>query len=129
MRHFKIFVLVLSLAVFASGCAIMLGAAAGGAGTKLWLSGKLSETFNVPYNKVLEATRQGLKSLDMDIKKETMNSEVVQVISEYKDGSKVWIDIRPVSTTSSKIEIRVGVWGDKSVSSAILKQINRKIIK
>ena len=99
-----------------SGCALLLAGAAGGAGTALWLSGKLSDEVHAPYEKTVAAAKKALSSLDMAIEKETAKDDVTQLISKYKDGSNVWIDIRPLGRSSSKVEIRVGVKGARRIT-------------
>lgn len=115
----------LGLAVNLCGCALLLAGAAGGAGTAFWLSGKLSDEVSSPYERTIHAAKKAMKSLDMEIDKETKSNEVTQIRSEYADGSEVWIDIRPLTQATSKIEIRVGIKGDKAASTKILERIKK----
>ncbi len=127
---FKNIALLVCLSFFAlhlTGCAAMVGAVAGGAGTSFWLSGKLSDEVNTPYERTIAATKKALSSLKMDIEKETRTDEVTQIISKHSDGSKVWIDIRPLTEKSSKIEVRVGIKGDKAASEMILERIKKNL--
>lgn len=128
MRKLKTFLNILLLLAFAVnlyGCVAMVGAAAGGAGTAMWLSGKLSEEVNAPYEKTTEAVKRTLHALKMEVAKETKTEDVTQIKSEYADGSTVWIDIRPLTAKSSKIDIRVGLKGDKEASSKILEAMRQ----
>ena len=121
--------IIISIALLGAiyGCATVLVAGAGGVGTAFWLSGKLSETVAFPREKVVDATRAALKSMNMEIEKETEAADVTQLITKYTDGSKTWIDIRPIAKDSSKIEIRVGVRGNKSASNEILQKIKKNL--
>lgn len=121
----KIAVLVFSvfLLVSTSGCVALLAGAAGGAGTTTWLSGKLTQEVNASFEKSLKATRAALKALKMDIEKETVKDNIAQFISNYTDGRQVWIDIRRISQSISKIEVRVGMKGDKEAARKILDKI------
>ncbi|MBI4335589.1 MAG: DUF3568 family protein [Candidatus Omnitrophica bacterium] len=116
------------IAVSMYGCAALIGATAGGAGTAFWLSGKLSDTVNAPYKRTIDATKAAFKSLKLEIDKETYKEDVTQIIGKYTDGRKVWVDIRPLTENASKVEIRVGVKGDKSESAKILAKIKRHAI-
>ncbi len=107
------------------GCALLVGGAAGGAGTAFWMSGKLSEEVNTSYEKTINAAKKALKSLDMAIDKETKLDEVTQIRSKYDDGREVWIDVRPLTQKTSKVEIRVGVKGDEAASTKIFKRIKK----
>lgn len=122
----KQYILILVLALFvlsASGCGLLVAGAAGGAGTAYWLANKLSDEVSAPYERTISAAKSALNSMDMALVQETKSDTVAQLISKYKDGSQVWIDIRPVTSAATKIEIRVGIRGDKAASNEILERI------
>jgi len=118
-------VLFLFCLPFLGGCILLLGAAAGGAGTAYWFANKLSNEVNASYDATLAATRRAMSSLKLEIEKEARTEEVTQFISTYTDGSKIWIDVRPMTEKTTKIEIRVGVKGDKAASGKIMDRIKR----
>jgi len=107
------------------GCVALLAGAAGGAGTAAWFSDKLTQEVNVPSDKCLSAVKSALKALRLQITKETVKEEVAQVMGKYSDGRTIWIDINRVSQRVSRIEVRVGVPGDKDAARKILDKINR----
>ncbi len=115
----------LVLAVNLCGCALLLAGAAGGAGTAFWLSGKLSDELNASYETAISATKKAIDSLGMQVDKEAKTDEVTQIRSEYTDGSEVWIDIRPLTQTTVKIEVRVGIKGNKAASTKIIERIKK----
>lgn len=115
----------IALAIHLSGCIALFGAAAGGAGTAFWLSGKLRAEVVSSYERTREAAVKALASLKMEIEKETRKDNVTQIISKYPDGRQVWVDIRPLAENSTQIEIRVGVKGDKPASTEILERIKK----
>jgi hypothetical protein len=106
-----------------SGCALLFGAAAGGAGTAFWFSGKLGEEFVASYRETISATENALDSLAMKITKKTYSEDITQFKSIYSDGSTVWIDIRPILENKTEIEVRVGMRGNQSASAEILEKI------
>ena len=108
------------------GCFALFAGAVGGAGTAVWLSGKLTQEFHAPYERTRSAAKTALKSLNLEITKETHEDTVTQLKSKYTDGRGIWIDIRKVSEESSKVEVRVGSIGsNKEAASKILKRIQR----
>lgn len=123
LRKVILFVPVLLICLGLSGCVAMLAAAAGGAGTAVWLSGKLVQEVNAPLGATLQAVKKGLDSCEMKINKETVKVNVAQVISHYSDGSMVWIDIHRVSADISRISIRVGALGNKESERYLLDRI------
>lgn len=105
------------------GCWLIVAGAAGGSGTAAWLSGKLSQRVNASYDRTINAVKSALKSLKMEVSKESKSKSVTQIKSIYSDGREIWIDIRPISESTTKVEVRVGVLGDKTASDKILKEI------
>ncbi|MFH1317647.1 MAG: DUF3568 family protein [Candidatus Omnitrophota bacterium] len=126
-RRFFMAAFLFLYAISAPGCIAVLAGAAGGAGTATWLSGKLVQEVAVSFDKVIAATELGLEALDLDITKKTVKGDVAQIMAEYSDGSTVWVDIRRVLTGTSKIEVRVGVRGDKEAARKILDQIEKHL--
>ena len=109
-----------------SGCFLLLAGAAGGTGTAVWLSGKLTEQVNAPFERTIKAAKSALKSLRLDITKETKNDNVCQIKGKYTDGDTIWIDVRKITEMSSRIEVRVGaVSSNKEAADKILKRIVR----
>jgi len=92
---------IIAVLVFLSaniyGCVPLLAGAAGGVGTATWLSGKLSQEFEAPFDRTLKAVESALKSLKLEITEKTVKKDVAQVMSKYTDGRTIWIDIRPIS--------------------------------
>ncbi|MFA5276224.1 MAG: DUF3568 family protein [Candidatus Omnitrophota bacterium] len=106
------------------GCFALFAGAAGGVGTSAWLGGKLTQEVNAPYEGAVRASKSALKSMNLEITKESAEKNITQIKAKYYDEKTIWVDIRPVTENSSKIEIRVGaVNGDKEASDKILKRI------
>lgn len=124
-KNILILVFCAILMVNLSGCVLLFGAAAGGAGTAYWLSGKLRDKVDASYGATIEASRKALESFDMAVTKQTRTEEVTQIKSEHADGRVVWIDVRPLTQKSTQIEIRVGALGDKEASTEIMEKIKK----
>lgn len=109
------------------GCiALLAGTAAGGAGTAVWLSGKLTQEFHSPYEKTVMAAKNALTSLKLELKKETKEDDVAQLKSEYSDGKEIWIDIHKITEDSTRVEVRVGaISPNKDAATKILKRIEK----
>lgn len=116
------------LLVNTAGCFALFAGAAAGAGTAVWLSDKLTQQVNAPYEHTVTAAETALKSMNLPINKETHQAKVAQLRSTYTDGKEIWIDIRKVTETATKVEVRVGaVSPDKEASAAILKRIQESL--
>ncbi|MDD5669934.1 MAG: DUF3568 family protein [Candidatus Omnitrophica bacterium] len=107
------------------GCVLLVAGAAGGVGTATWLSGKLSQEVSVPFERAIEGVKSGLKSLKLNVTKETQKEEIAQIMSNYTDGKTIWIDVKKISGTTSRIDVRVGAAGDKEAARKVLDRILR----
>jgi len=108
------------------GCFLLLAGAAGGTGTAAWLSGKLTQEVNASNDTAIRAAKSALRSLKLELTKETREEAVAQIMSKYTDGRTIWIDIHKITVNTSKIEVRVGGMGsDKAAASKIMKRITR----
>mgnify|MGYP003395171978 CR=1 FL=1 len=129
LNKILVLVMVVSFLPIVSGCIPLIAGAAGGAGTAVWLSGKLTQEFHKPYENTVNAAKQALRSLKLDINKETKQDTVTQLKSNYSDGKEIWMDIHKISEESSRVEVRVGTIGsNKEAASKILKKIEKLLI-
>ena len=119
-----IFITMVSFALSLSGCIFLLAGAAGGLGTAVWLEGKLTQDFNKPYDRCVQAAKSALASMKLEIAKETATTEVTQLMSKYTDGKTIWIDVKKTTEAAARVEIRVGATGNKEAASKILKKIS-----
>ncbi len=117
-----LYVVGLILAMNLYGCALLVAGAVGGVGTAVWLSDKLVQDVDAPFEKSIQATKRAFAKLKMTITKETKEDDVAQLISEYY-GKKVWVDVHKVSSKASRIEVRVGLTGDEQAAREILDKI------
>lgn len=134
LKKLAVFFSSLFLLTNMCGCeALLLGsiAGAGGAGTAIWLSGKLVQNVDFPLEQVTKAAKDSLESSKFSLtSKETISSGhvVVQIRSRYISGERVRIDIHKITETRSRIEIRVGtVISNKEAADNILKGITGRL--
>lgn len=109
------------------GCAALIVGAAGGAGTAAWLSGKLTQEVSVPRDKVADTAKSVLKSMNMSVTSELRSDKVTKLRGLYVDGRRLRIDLIPISTDRTRIEIRVGAMGDKTASEQLLRKISDRL--
>jgi len=122
----RLFVLIVSgfLLISMCGCVAVVAGTAGGVGTATWLSGKLSQDYNVSRDTAVRAVKMSLDALKLEITKETRAEEVTQVKGKYTDGREIWIDVRKITDASSRIQVRVGAMSDKAAAEKIMKKID-----
>ena len=106
------------------GCFALFAGAVGGAGTAIWLSGKLTQEVHASYHAAIDATKLALKSLDLQVVKETDEEKTTQFKGNYSDGREMWIDVNKVSENDTELEVRIGgVNSDKEAASKVIKKI------
>lgn len=124
LKKAAVFVFLGFLLLNICGCFVLLAGAAGGVGTASWLSGKLTQQFQASYERTVQATESAMRSLGLKIEKEVQKNDVATFRSHYTDGKDIWIDVKRITSASTKVEVRVGGMDpDKTFSDKILKAI------
>jgi hypothetical protein len=125
-KRLCMYVLIM-LYLFNSGCAaFVVGAGAGAAGV-IWYKGKLEETVAASVPHVHQAVKAGLRDLNITITEDRYDELTAEVRGILADGKKVWIDAESVGASTTKLTIRVGVFGDKDFSLRIRDAIKRHL--
>jgi hypothetical protein len=125
-RKLALFGAVLFLSVNLYGCLLVAGAA-GGAGTAVWLSGKLVEEENAPLDRSYDASKRALGSFNYPIDKDTRKADVAQLVAKHTDGRMIWVDVHRISDVRSRISVRVGAKGDQEAARALLDRIKSNL--
>lgn len=119
--------LLMALYLFSTGCAaLIIGAGAGTAGM-IWYKGKLEETVSAPVAHVHTAILAGLKDMNIAVTEDRSDKLTSEVRAVLADGKKVWIDAEAVTSSITKMTIRVGLLGDKEFSLRIRDAIRRNL--
>ncbi|MFA4989590.1 MAG: DUF3568 family protein [Candidatus Omnitrophota bacterium] len=125
------FLFLVVLLVNVWGCvALIAGGAAGGAGTAVWLAGKLTQYVNASLEQATQAAQDSFSSSNLRIVlKETASGQAVaQIRGRDAGGEKVYIDIHKITGTRSRIEVRVGtIISNKAAADRILKGITGRL--
>lgn len=124
-RKITLFIFSILFLVNTCGCVALLAGVAAGAGTSAWLSGKLTQEVDASFEKTIKAAKSALKSLKLDVTKETKKDKVAQIMSKYTDGKTIWIDVHKVSQSTSRVEVRVGAISNEEAARKILERIIR----
>lgn len=114
-----------------AGCACVLAlnpgclavAAGAGAGAVAFVEGKLVATLNVDLNSAGSATHRALDQLGLITISDKKDAFTDNFVARTADDKKVTVVLTRTGDRQTKVEIRVGVFGDKDKSSAILDRI------
>ena len=128
----KIFLYVLLLGIpllAGSGCAALLigGGVGAGAGTVAYLKGELKSTEEASIDKTWQAAQETMKDLEFVITSKGKNTFSAKLIAYRAHDKKVEMYLQKASENTTEVKIRVGVFGDESLSRIILESLKKHL--
>jgi hypothetical protein len=118
---------LVAFSLMLSGCAFLLVGAAGGAGGYAWSQGKLSFTTAHSVTECHDATIAALKSLGIMIVSDKTDKLAGKITGKTSTGTPIVIDLEPEEGNLTKLDIRVGYWGNKVMSERIADEIKQRL--
>ena len=115
-----------SLVGLQSGC-LIVAAGAAGAGTVAYIRGGLEASLEGRYDSVVAAANEAVADLQFARISENKDALTALIVARTADDKKIDITVTKVSANLSRVEIRVGVFGDELVSVSILDRIKANI--
>ncbi len=125
----KTYIVFLSLMVslpFVSGCAVILAGGAG-AGTVAYIKGELQTNLEASLEKSIEATRSAVENLKFIKISEEVDKLTGEIIARTSQDKKITIKLNKVTENTTKISIRVGMFGDQTLSHSLLEEIKKEL--
>lgn len=105
-----------------TGCVAVVAAGAAGTGVA-WYSGRLEANLDQNIEAVFAASQKALSQLEFANISNKKSSVEAQLVSRTALDKKVEITLQKVTDRSTKVMIRVGVFGDETLSMSILDKI------
>ncbi|HEX9831016.1 MAG TPA: DUF3568 family protein [Thermodesulfobacteriota bacterium] len=127
MRH-KNWSLITMLGIISllnSGCAAVLLGGAAGAGTVLYIKGELQSTEEVSLGTAWMATQTAIKDMEFITGTTEKDDISAKLIAYTSDDRKIQINLKRKTDKLTEIVIRVGTFGDESLSHLILDNIRK----
>jgi hypothetical protein len=112
--------------LFQTGC-LVAAAGAAGAGTVAYLRGELSSTLDAPYENAVRAANRGLQELEFAKISENKDALTAILISRTADDKKVEVKVTKVTESTTRVQIRVGIFGDEALSLTVLDRIKEQL--
>lgn len=118
-------------ALLLQGCGAPLVIASAGlgalqTGTTAFIRGELESAEPYPLDVAHQAARDGLVDLRLPIVSERITRNSAAIIASETGGRAVKIYLERKSPVVSKINIRVGVWGDQAMSRLVQQAIQKR---
>jgi hypothetical protein len=116
-------VLLAGAAVFAQGCMLVaVGAAAGG--TVAYVKGDLEAVESKDLDSVYAAAKQAVDQLGLKVTRDSKDALQAVIVARDARDKKNTIKLKKLADDTTKLSIRVGVWGSKTQSNLIYQKIH-----
>ena len=131
LRKFFAVLLVIPALFTFSGCAVLLGGAAigaGASGTYLYIDGEMKTDYYAPFDKVwvaVEKTVADMQGLDVMRSREIAQGSVNAVINQ----DKVFFTLKYKEKNVTTVSVRVGMLGNKLGSQLLHDKIAENLAK
>ena len=111
---------------FSTGCAVLVGGAAGGTGVA-YVSGDLEVTVQSDPKSIAEATLRAFETLEIRKRSVEISEIDARVEGSTVTHKRVLVNIKRKAEGISNISIRVGIFGDKDLSQVIYAEIRKQL--
>ncbi len=124
-RKWLTLALAVALAVLQSGCVLFVAgaAAAAGVGTYAYVSGELTGSESVSLDRAYSASQAAMKDLEFPVLNKSKDALQAELTARTAADKRILIKLKKVSEGTTEIRIRVGTFGDESLSRMILDKI------
>jgi len=129
MIRTKLFVLPLLLAaalMFVQGC-MTVALVGAGAGTVMYAKGDLETVLSNDINSAYEATQKSVKQLELNVSSKVKDELTAKIVARDAQDKKITIRLASTAENTTKISIRVGLFGDETKSRLIYEQIQKNL--
>lgn len=108
-----------------SGC-LAVAAGAAGAGTVAYIRGELDTTLTSSLANVDGAANRALQELQFVKVNESKDALAAIITARTAQDKKITLTLTKVADNLTRVQIRVGMFGDETISRAILDRITAK---
>ncbi len=105
-----------------SGC-LVVAAGAAGAGTVAYVRGELDAHVSADYEAVDRAARRAVSQLEFLLINEKRDAFTADITARSAADKKIEIKLAKQADNLTKVQIRIGLFGDEMMSRAILDRI------
>ena len=128
MKNSKAGIVALSLSLattLLTGCAAILVGAAVGAGTVVYVNGQLKAADDVSLDRAWNASLAAMDSLQFKVTKQQRDALAGNIVARGADDRKVEIWLKKQTDKVTEVRIRVGFFGDETLSRTIHSEIQK----
>lgn len=115
------------LLALTTGCVAVAVGAAAGAGTYAYIKGELKSTESASLERTWSATQGAMKDLQFVVTSQKKDALEAELIARNASDKKITVSLKKISDTATEVRIRVGSFGDESLSRVILEKIKHRL--
>lgn len=128
MRKQQVFLMLtlVGLAVLIHGC-VIAAVGAGAAGTVAYIKGDLTAVEAKNLDTVYKATEKAMAELELNITTKTKDAMSAKIIARDAQDKKISVKLSATAEGTTKLSIRVGMFGNETKSRLIYEQIKENL--
>ncbi len=121
------FIILLGIVLLSGGgCAALRGGGAA-AGTVAYVMGELRSMEEASLERTWEAAQKTMEDLEFIVTSKQKDVLTARLIARGANDKKIVIQLKKVSEDLTEVRIRVGTFGDESLSRLVLKRIKKNL--
>ena len=124
-KQVVITILFVGTAVFIQGCVV--AAVGAGAGTVAYVRGDLQTVESKSLDDVYEAAEKAIKELGLNVTKKTKDAISATIVARDAQDKKITIKLSASTKETTKLSIRIGVFGSETKSRRIYEEIKKNL--
>lgn len=127
MKNVIVTLLLTTALALTPGCTLLLvgGAAAAGAGGYAYVNGEAKSTESASLDKTWRAAQAAMKDLQFSVVGQSKDALEGRLTARNATDKKITIRVKKVSDSLTEVRIRVGVFGDESLSRIIHEAVKK----
>ena len=120
---------VVGVLLTTAGCALFLVGAAAGAGAAgyAYVNGELKSTESASLEQTTRATLAAMKDLEYPVTSQAKDALSAELTARNASDKKIVVRLKKISDTTTEVRIRVGTFGDESLSRVVLEKIKKHL--
>ncbi len=128
MRKKQVFAMVLLVGATAliEGC-VVAAVGAGAASTVAYVRGDLEAVESKKLDVVYEATLKAVDELELNVTKKTKDALSAVIVARDAQDKKITIKLSATTENTTKLSIRIGLFGNETKSRLIYQKIHENL--
>lgn len=127
MQKQQVFLMLLFLCPLLAVQGCVVAAIGAGAGTVAYVKGDLEVVESENLNSVYKAAEKAIEELSLTASKKTKDAMSAEIITRDSQDKKIKIKLSATAEGTTKLSIRVGLFGNETKSRLIYQQIKKNL--